>query len=70
VEGYHQGEVGVPAKAILSALFAERREYEMILEDRNRRLQLALAQREEAERTLSDRNTQLVLAAIAALVGS
>jgi integral membrane sensor domain MASE1 len=42
---------------ILSALFAERREYEMILEDSNRRLQLVLAQREEAERTLSDRNT-------------
>jgi PAS domain S-box-containing protein len=44
---------------ILSALFAERREYEMVLEDSNRRLQLALAEREEAERRLSDRNTQL-----------
>src|SRR5262245_23046728 len=55
---------------ILSALFAERREYEMILEDGNRRLQLVLAQREEAERTLSDRNTQLALAGRVALVGS
>jgi PAS domain S-box-containing protein len=55
---------------ILSALFAERREYEMILEDSNRRLQLVLAQREEAERTLSDRNTQLALAGKVALVGS
>jgi PAS domain S-box-containing protein len=55
---------------ILSALFAERREYEMILEDSNRRLQSVLAQREEAERTLSDRNTQLALAGKVALVGS
>jgi hypothetical protein len=55
---------------ILSALFAERREHEMILEDSNRRLQLVLAQREEAERTLSDRNTQLALAGRVALVGS
>jgi PAS domain S-box-containing protein len=55
---------------ILSALFAERREYEMILEDGNRRLQLVLTQREEAERTLSDRNTQLALASKVALVGS
>jgi PAS domain S-box-containing protein len=55
---------------ILSALFAERRQYEMILEDSNRRLQLVLAQREEAERTLSDRNTQLALAGKVALVGS
>jgi PAS domain-containing protein len=55
---------------ILSALFAERREYEMILEDSNQRLQLVLAQREEAERTLSDRNTQLALAGKVALVGS
>src|SRR5215813_571744 len=55
---------------ILSALFAERREYETILEDGNRRLQLVLAQREEAERTLSDRNTQLALAGKVALVGS
>ena len=55
---------------ILSALFAERREYETILEDGTRRLQLVLAQREEAERTLSDRNTQLDLAGKVALVGS
>jgi PAS domain S-box-containing protein len=55
---------------ILSALFAERREYETILKDGNRRLQLVLAQREEAERALSDRNTQLALAAKVALVGS
>jgi PAS domain S-box-containing protein len=55
---------------ILSALFAERREYEMVLEDSNRRLQLVLAQREAAERTLSDRNTQLALAGKVALVGS
>ena len=55
---------------ILSALFAERREHEMILEDSNRRLQLVLAQREEAERTLSDRDTQLALAGKVALVAS
>src|SRR5262245_51638968 len=55
---------------ILSALFAERREYEMILEDSNRRLQLVLAQHQEAQRTLSDRNTQLALAGKVALVGS
>jgi PAS domain S-box-containing protein len=55
---------------ILSALFAERRGYEMMLEDGNRRLQLVLAQREEAERALSDRNTQLALAGKVALVGS
>jgi PAS domain S-box-containing protein len=55
---------------ILSALFAERREYEMILEDSNRRLQLVLAKREEAERTLSERNTQLALAGKVGLVGS
>src|SRR5262249_38519563 len=55
---------------ILSALFAERREYEMILEGSNQRLQLVLTQREEAERTLSDRNTQLALAGKVALVGS
>jgi PAS domain S-box-containing protein len=55
---------------ILSALFAERREYEMILEDSNRRLQLVLAQQQEAQRTLSDRNTQLALAGKVALVGS
>src|SRR5215471_14184405 len=54
---------------ILSALFAERREYAIKLEDSNRRLQLLLAQREEAERTLSDRNRQLELAGTAALVG-
>src|SRR6516164_4247607 len=54
---------------ILSALFAERREYETRLEDSNRRLQLLLAQREEAERALSDRNRQLELAGKAALVG-
>ena len=55
---------------ILSALFTERREHEMILEDSNRRLQLVLAQREEAESTLADRNTQLALAGKVALVGS
>src|SRR5215467_7395685 len=55
---------------ILSALFAERREYELILEDSNRRLQLVLAQHQEAQRTLSDRNTQLALAGKVALVGS
>jgi PAS domain S-box-containing protein len=54
---------------VLSALFAERREYETILEDSNRRLQSVLAQREEAERALSDRTRQLELAGKAALVG-
>src|SRR5262249_4913711 len=62
--------VGGLCLLILSALFAERREYEVILEDRNKSLQLALAQREEAERTLSDRDTQLALAGKIALVGS
>ena len=55
---------------ILSALFAERREHEVMLEDGNRSLQLVLAQREAAERTLYDRNRQLQLAGKAALVGS
>jgi hypothetical protein len=55
---------------ILSALFAERREHEMVLEDRNQRLQLLLAEREEAERALAERDAQLALAGKIARVGN
>jgi PAS domain S-box-containing protein len=55
---------------ILSALFAERREHETALADRNQRLQLLLAEREEAGRALAERDAQLALAGKIARVGN